>query len=179
MVLHNTCQQAAGGAPGGQEDMRGPSTGCCSRCGMRRRHRKFRSIWILLLNADSSSSSDVSSPLNEEALKQEAILKQKAANKLCAEHLIYNTNAIPPGFTLKGISAIDSASSSQVAPPAKLFKPIVINVSGLQQAQVEEPFVPNGLDLVPWKPVGAVLAMQVYAEFADQCIHEVETGNIN
>ena len=42
----------------------------------------------------SSSSSDATSPMLE------AELKQRAANRLCAEQLLYNSNAIPAGFTL-------------------------------------------------------------------------------
>lgn len=64
--------------------------------------------WVLGADSDedSSSSSDATSIL----LEQE--LKQIAANKMCADQLIYNTNAVPTGFTLKGLFAVGAGSSS-------------------------------------------------------------------
>jgi hypothetical protein len=45
------------------------------------------------------------------SLMIEAQLKQRATNRMCAEHLLYNSNAIPAGFTLRGIFAEGAGSS--------------------------------------------------------------------
>jgi hypothetical protein len=43
-----------------------------------------------------------------------------------------------------------------------LLKPIIIQVSTLF-AEQNEAYTPNGMEIVPWKPTGAALALQVFA----------------
>ena len=96
---------------------------------------------------DSSSSSDATSLLSE----------HRAANRGCSGHLMPI-----PGFTLRGIFAPGASSSSQGQQQMQapdFFKPIVIDTSTLFANQ-EKVHIPNGMEIVPWKPTGAALALQ-------------------
>jgi hypothetical protein len=89
---------------------------------------------------------------------------------LCSHQALYNSNAIPPGFTLRGIFAPGADRSSQGQQQTSnptLFKPIIINTSALN-VQQNEVYIPNGLEIIPWKPSGAALALQVFAASMEQ-----------
>lgn len=86
---------------------------------------------------------------------------------MCSEHFLYNSNAIPSGFKLRGLFAVELGGPKQAA-DLELSRPIVIDSSLMKHAPVDEAFSPNGLDLVPWKPVGAALALKVYATYLDK-----------
>lgn len=116
---------------------------------------------------DSSSSSDATSLLMEQELKQ------KAANRTCAEHRLYNNNVVPTGFTLRGIFAVQEDSSGQrqqQVPILNLSRPIIIDRSALFEnhaATLNELYILNILELVPWKPVTQAIAIQVYAALVE------------
>lgn len=68
---------------------------------------------------------------------------------LCTDHLLYNTNAIPQGFTLKGAFVVGAGNSrkyQQMATPT-LYKPIVINMS--RNIKHAEPIEITGMEIVP------------------------------
>jgi hypothetical protein len=93
---------------------------------------------------------------------------------MCALHLIYNTNALLTGSTLTGIFAIGESSSKQQkqsTPVLNLSRPIIIDSFSLNQIQLaaqNDAYIPTGLELVPWRPTAAVLAIQVFTAFAEQ-----------
>jgi hypothetical protein len=109
---------------------------------------------------DSSSSSDASSPIvDEEALEF------MAANKLCADQqLFYSNNGLSDGFTRRGIYPLnlDCLSAKAIRVPVSSTTMIDKNIFRTQEA--DEVFVPNGLDLVPWRLVVHAVMLKVLAE---------------
>jgi hypothetical protein len=124
----------------------------------------------------SSSFGEVSSP------EPEQILKLKAINRFCAEQLLYNSNAIPsgfslkapPGFTLKSIFVGNTSGSMGTQQRIPLtFKPVVIDLTKLSSRSEEPVF--TGLELVPWKPSADAIALKLYAAFIE---HQEALGNL-
>lgn len=116
--------------------------------------------------ADSSSSSEVSSMIPEEELKR------RAATRFCSNQEVYNANAVPSGFTLRGIFAPRSISTQALnldpKPSNTLpFKPISINTSALMEMK-EDQIQRTGNELALWQPTGAALAIKLYALSIDE-----------
>jgi hypothetical protein len=89
---------------------------------------------------------------------------------LCSDQALYNSRTVPPGFTLRGIFAPGAGSSIQGQHQTQvpsLFKPIIIHTSALFANQ-EEGHTPSGKEIVPWKPTGAALALQLFAVSMEQ-----------
>ena len=115
---------------------------------------------IELSDGDSSSSSDATSPLvDEEALKF------MVANKLCADQLFCSSNGLLDGFTMSVTYPLllngPNAISVQLPVTAST---IVLDKSIFSTQRSDEAFVPNGFDLVPWRPVVHAVMLKVLAE---------------
>ena len=108
---------------------------------------------------DSSSSSDASSPLADEEA-----LKFMAANKLYADHLFYTNIGLPDGFIRHGIYPLNLAFPNAKSLCSPIVNTIVIDKNIFNAQEAVEVFVPNGMDLVPWKPVVRAVMLQVLAE---------------
>jgi hypothetical protein len=88
-----------------------------------------------------------------------------AANKLCADQLFYSRNGLSDGFTMRGINPLILNSPSAISAQSFTVGSIIIDKGTLGIQEVEdEVFVPNGLDLVPYRPVIHAVMLKVLAE---------------
>lgn len=116
-------------------------------------------LFFETLDVNSSFSSDASSPLvDEEALEF------MASNKICANQLFYSNNGLPDGFTRRGIYPLNLACPNAKAIWAPVLSTAVIDKNIFRTQEADEVFVPNGLDLVPWRPVVHTIILKVLAE---------------
>jgi hypothetical protein len=99
---------------------------------------------------DSSSSSDETSLLSE----------HRAVNRGCSGHLRPITGSTLGGIFTPGASSSSQGQQQMQAPT--FFKQIVIDTSTLFANQ-EKVHIPNGMEIVPWKPTGVALALQLFA----------------
>jgi len=91
--------------------------------------------------------------LHKNGLLSNTELRQRAAD------MIYSSNAIPPGSTIRSIFA-DGASSSrsqQQIHPLVIFRPITINTSPLAHPVENENAI--RLAIVPWKPTADAMGI--------------------
>ena len=108
---------------------------------------------------DSSSSSDASSPLADEEA-----LKFMAANKLYADQLFYTNNGLPYGFIRRDIYPLNLAFPNAKSLCSPTVNTIVIDKNIFNAQEAVEVFVPNRMDLVPWKLVVRAVMLQVLAK---------------
>lgn len=113
-----------------------------------------------LSDDDSTSSIDASSPLVDEV-----VLKFMAAYKLCADQLFYRSNGLLDGFTRSSIYplVLNSPNVTTVQAPAPV-RAFVLDKRIFSTQEADEVFVPNGLDLVPWRLVVHAIMLKVLAE---------------
>ena len=93
---------------------------------------------------------DASSPSTEVTSQVEDQARFAAAQSRCANILIYNRNDLPS-------AAFTRATVTE--------GPIVVNIEAVQTALAALPSTtstPKGLEIVPWKPVPAVIALQLW-----------------
>lgn len=112
---------------------------------------------------DSSSSSDASSQPNDEL---EKFLRFAAANNRSINQLVFDRRGLPDGFQLQGsvLPLVYYAPAFQ--------RPIVIDANLLQAPTAlvqnyDTETQPSGLEIVPWQPVGASIAMHVIADYIE------------
>jgi len=92
---------------------------------------------------DSSSSSDATSVAMEDCTHF------AAAQARCANILIFGKKGLPNDVFVR-------ATGQPV-----IREPIIVDRNALQVAASSAPAAPTGLEIVPWKPVRDVLALQV------------------
>lgn len=122
---------------------------------------------------ESLSSSDASSVIDE------TTLKCMVAEWLSSDQLVFNRKGLPDNFFL-GINA----PQPLVAPASIMAIERTVLEDITQDAiAADEPFVPNGLDIVPWSPVFGSIALQVLAhhlQLREKCakdaVNQVTTG---
>lgn len=107
-----------------------------------------------LSDDDSTSSIDASSPLVDEV-----VLKFMASYKLRADQLLLD------GFTRSSIYPLvlnsPNVTTVQALAPVRT---LVLDKRIFSTQEADEVFVPNGLDLVPWRPVVHAIMLKVLAE---------------
>lgn len=127
------------------------------------------------LSADSED--DNSSFSNAISNQLDIDMRQRTADRLCAQQLLYNTIAIPAGFTLGAIFAEGASSSrqQQQTHASMLFKPIIIDTSPF--APQDETIDATGKEIILWSTCPDALALQAYAAMVD-CQESInkETG---
>lgn len=113
-----------------------------------------------LLDDNNTSSIDASSPLVDEV-----VLKFMEAYELCADQLFYRSNGLLEGFTRSSIYplVLNSTNVTTVQAPAPVHT-FVLDKMIFSTWEANEVFVPNGLDLVPWRPVVHAIMLKILAE---------------
>jgi hypothetical protein len=127
---------------------------------------RFDSHDSLDSHADNAEKLDSLCSQTEQQLHpQIEALKFMAANKLCADQLFYSRNGLSDGFTMRGINPLILNSPSAISAQSFTVGSIIIDKGTLGIQEVEdEVFVPNGLDLVPYRPVIHAVMLKVLAE---------------
>lgn len=90
--------------------------------------------------------------------------------------LVFNSNALASGFFLGGpIRAAEPSTSNQVT---HIFLNRTLFIDTVIHQTHYEITPPNGLDIVPWKPTVAQVALQVYANCMDlQAAHNDQSNS--
>ena len=127
---------------------------------------RFDSHDSLDSSADNAEKPDSLRSQTEQQLNpQTEVLKFIAANKLCADQLFYSRYGLLDGFTMRGINPLILNNPSTISAQSFTVGSKIIDKGILDIQEVkDEVFVPNGLDLVPYRSVVHAVMLKVLAE---------------